>query len=116
MAAARHPAMSRDQLAIIGHHAWHSPAELRHAGGDFRHLVRAVDFGIAGIGAQPVERPSLDLARCEDQVHGAVLIRGRADVPTRAGNMASDRIGIRDVGKTKTPARFILRAQFFNDL
>jgi hypothetical protein len=50
-------------------------------------------LGIAGIGAQPVERPSLDLARREDEVHGAVLeIRG----------------------KMKTPARGILRAQIFD--
>jgi len=33
----------------------------------------------------------------------------------RADNLASDRIGVRDVGETKTPARDILRAQFFDD-
>jgi hypothetical protein len=33
----------------------------------------------------------------------------------RAGNMASDMIGVRDVGETRTPARVILRAQFFDD-
>jgi hypothetical protein len=32
-----------------------------------------VRLGIAGIGAQPVDRPSLDLARREDKVHGAGL-------------------------------------------
>jgi hypothetical protein len=36
-------------------------------------------------------------------------------MPMRAGNMASDRIGVRDVWKTKTPARDILRAQNFDD-
>jgi hypothetical protein len=105
-----------DQLAIVSHHAAHGPAKLRHAGGDLGHLIGAMDLGVAGIGAQPVERPSLDLDRCEDQVHWAALIRGRADVPTHAGNMASDRIGVRDVGETKTPARVILQAQFFNDV
>jgi hypothetical protein len=33
----------------------------------------------------------------------------------RAGNMASDRIGVRDVRETKTPARGYLRALFFDD-
>jgi len=33
---------------------------------------------------------------------GEVLIRGRADVPKLAGNMASDRIGVRDVGENKS--------------
>jgi hypothetical protein len=40
---------------------------------------------------------------------------GQADMPMRAGNMASDRIGVRDVGETKTPARGILQAQNFDD-
>lgn len=47
----QHPAMPGDQLAIVGHHAGHGPAELGHAGGDPRHLIGAVDLGIAGIGA-----------------------------------------------------------------
>jgi hypothetical protein len=62
--------MPGDQLTIIGHHAGDGPAELGHAGGDLRHLVRAVNLGIAGVRTQPVERPSLYLARCKDQVHG----------------------------------------------
>ena len=66
-------AVPGDQLAIVGHHAGHGPAELRHAGGDLRHLVLAVHLGIAGIGAQPVDRPRLDLAWREDKVHGAGL-------------------------------------------
>ena len=94
----------------------HGPAELRHASRDIGHLIGAVELGVAGIGPQPVERPSLDLARCKHQVHGAVLIWGRADVPMRAGNMASDRIEARDVGETKTPVRYLLRAQFLDDL
>jgi hypothetical protein len=32
-----------------------------------------VHLGIAGIGAQPVDRPRLDLAWREDKVHGAGL-------------------------------------------
>jgi hypothetical protein len=63
-----------------------------------------VDLGVARVEAQPVNRPSLNLALREDQVHLAVLIWGRADVPTLAGKMAGDRIGVRDVGETKTPA------------
>jgi hypothetical protein len=74
-----------------------------------------VDLGVAGIGTQPVNRPGLDLARSKDQVHGTAFIWGRADVPMRAGNMASDRIGVRDVGETKMPARGYLRALFFDD-
>jgi hypothetical protein len=73
-----------------------------------------VDLGIAGIGAQPVNRPSLDLARRKDQVHWAALIWGRADVPEGAGRRAGDRIGIRDMGKNEKaregiPAGAILR-------
>jgi hypothetical protein len=33
----------------------------------------------------------------------------------RAGNMASDRIGVSDVGETEKPARGYLRALFFDD-
>ena len=40
---------------------------------------------------------------------------GRADVPMRAAVLVSDRIRIRDVGKTKAPARGFLRALFFDD-
>jgi hypothetical protein len=36
-------------------------------------------------------------------------------MPMRAGNMASNRIGVRDVGKTKAPERGVLRALFFDD-
>jgi len=107
--------MPGDQLSVVSHHAGHSPAELRHTGRDLGHLVGAMDLGIAGIGAQPIKRPRLDLARCKDQVHQVVLIWGRAGMPTRAGNMASDMIGVRDVGETKMPARGCLRAIFFDD-
>ena len=65
--------MARDQFAIVGHHAGHGPAELGHAGGDLRHLLVAMDLGIAGIGAQPGNRPGFDLARREHEVHGAGL-------------------------------------------
>jgi hypothetical protein len=37
---------------------------------------------------------------------------GQADMPMRAGSMASDRIGVRDVGETKMPARGYLRALY----
>jgi len=40
---------------------------------------------------------------------------GRADVPMRAAVLVSDRIRIRDVGKTKAPERGFLRALFFDD-
>ena len=69
----QHPAMSGDQLAIVGDHAGHGPAELGHAGRDLGHLIGAVDLGIAGIRAQPVNRPRLDLAWREDKVHEHVL-------------------------------------------
>ena len=83
-----------DQFAIVGHHAGHGPAELRHAGSDLRHLVVAVHLGIAGIGAQPVDRPGLDLARREDEVHGVGLGMWRV--------------------RKKAPARGFLRALFFD--
>jgi hypothetical protein len=42
----QHPAVPGDQLAVVGHHAGHGPAELRHAGGDLRDLVVAVHLGV----------------------------------------------------------------------
>ncbi|SDE95623.1 hypothetical protein SAMN05421538_11726 [Paracoccus isoporae] len=39
--------MPRDQFAIVGRHAGHGLAELRHAGSNLRHLVIAVHPGIA---------------------------------------------------------------------
>ncbi|SNS83963.1 hypothetical protein SAMN04488078_103619 [Antarctobacter heliothermus] len=33
----------------------------------------------------------------------------------RTGSMASDKIGVRDVGKKKAPERGFLRALFFDD-
>ena len=69
----KHPAMARDQLAVVGNHAGHGPAELGHAGSNFGHLVVAMNLGIAGIGAQPGNRPGLYLARREDEVHGMGL-------------------------------------------
>jgi hypothetical protein len=36
-------------------------------------------------------------------------------MPTRAGNMASNRIGVCDVEETKRPAREYLRATFLDD-
>lgn len=111
----QHPAMPRDRLAIVGHHAGHSPAELRHAAGDLRDLVGAMDLGIEGIGAQPVKRPSLDLARREDQVHGWFSSgAGRACRCAQATGPASVS-GSATGEKTKAPARAILRALFFDD-
>ena len=40
---------------------------------------------------------------------------GQADTTMRALDDASDRIGVRDVGETKRPAREYLRATFFDD-
>ena len=68
--------LARDQLAVVGNHAGYGPVELRHAGCDLRHLVVAVQLGVSGVGAQPVDWPALDLARREGEVHGAGLWRG----------------------------------------
>lgn len=82
----KHPAMARDQLAVVGNHAGHGPAELGHAGSNFGHLVVAMNLGIAGIGAQPGNRPGLYLARREDEVHGMGLrMRGRKMKSAREG-------------------------------
>ena len=108
----QHPAMPGDQFAIVGHHAGHGPAELRHAGRELGHLIGAVDLGIAGIGPQSVERPSLDLARREDQVHGVAFIWGRADKPMRTLADASVRIGIRDVGENESAREGYLPGAF----
>src|SRR5690606_10644018 len=69
----QHSAVPRDQFAVVGHHAGHGPTELGHAGSDLGHLVVAMRLGIAGIGAQPGNRPRLYLARREDEVHGMGL-------------------------------------------
>lgn len=74
----KHPAMSRNQLAVVRDHARDRPAELRHAGRDLGHLVIRMDLGIAGIGAQPIDRPGLDLARSEDNFHECSDGAGRA--------------------------------------
>ena len=79
--SAQHP--HKRQVEILGH------------GRDLRHLVVAMHLGKAGIGVQPGNRPSLDLARREDEVHGAGL-------------------GMWGL-KTKAPARGFLRALFFDD-
>lgn len=102
----QHPAMPRDQLAIVGHHAGHGPAELRHAGGDLRDLVGAVDLCVSGIWAQPVERLSLDLTAHstedghEDQAHGAAL-SGKQTCRSALG-YTSDTIRIREVGENES--------------
>ena len=57
--SAQHP--HKRQVEILGH------------GRDLRHLVVAMHLGKAGIGVQPGNRPSLDLARREDEVHGMRL-------------------------------------------
>jgi hypothetical protein len=110
---AANPAVPGDQFTIVGQQAGHGPAELCHAGSDLGHLVRAVDLGIASIGAEPVDRPSFNLARRKDQVNG-VALSGRRTSRSALGD-ASVRIGIRNVGKSKAPARGVLRAQFFDD-
>ena len=97
----QHPAMPGDQLAIIGHHARHGPAELGHAGCDLGHLVVVVDLGIASIGPQPVDRSRLDLAWRKDKVHGGglnLVEGGHADARRR---MPSGQIGVGDLGEIK---------------
>ena len=59
---------------MLADHAGYGPAKLRHACGDLGHLVVAVNFGVVGVGPQPINRPRLDLAWREDKVHGAVLV------------------------------------------
>jgi len=73
-----HPAMARDQLAILGHEARHRPAELEHAGGDSGHLFGAVLLGITRIGAQPLKRPVRHLIGREGQVHFGSVSAGLA--------------------------------------
>jgi len=73
-----------------------------HASCDLGHLVGAVDLGISDIGAQPVNRPSFDLARRKDQVHGAVLNLGSADTTMRVAKSGNGKIWIRDVGKNES--------------
>ncbi len=76
-----HPAMPRDQLTVLADEAGHGPAELRHAGGDLRHLVRAMRLGIAGIGLELGQRPHLDPIRGKTQRHRRVIPRIRMDAP-----------------------------------
>jgi hypothetical protein len=58
-----------------------------------RHVCRPAQGSGPCLGPQPINRPRLDLAWREDKVHGAVLVWDRADMPMRAGNIASDTIG-----------------------
>ena len=66
----QHPAVTRDQLAVLGHEAGHGPAELGHAGGELRDLVGAVHLRVLRVGLQALERPLLDPLRSEAQRHG----------------------------------------------
>ena len=61
--------MAGNQLSVVGHQARNRPAELRHAGSNFRDLILPVHLCILGIGTQALKRPRLDLARCESKVH-----------------------------------------------
>lgn len=77
--SAQHP--HKRQVEILGH------------GHDLRHLVVAMHLGKAGIGVQPGNWPSLDLARREDEVHGVRIgMRGgeikKAPVRGASGNLA----------------------------
>jgi len=106
--------MPSDQLAVVGHHAGNGPAELGHARGDLGDLVCAVDFGIAGIRAQPVNRPRLNLARREDEVHrGSSHLRqgGRADACGQHGQRQDrgPRCGGNENARDGIPAGAILR-------
>ncbi len=57
----QHAVVPCDQFAVVGHHAGHGPAELRHVDPNLRHLIGAVDLGIAGIGASRLMRTALSL-------------------------------------------------------
>ena len=70
--------MAHDQLALGGHKDRHSPAELDHAGGDLRDLIRIVGLGISGVGFQPGERPVFNPARQQWRVHAASLFTFRS--------------------------------------
>jgi len=109
----QHPAMPGDQFTIVGHQARHGPAELGHAGRDLGDLVRAVDLGIARIGAQPVDRPGFNLARRKDQVHRVAFMWDRADMPMRAGRCQrldqDPRCGEMENAREGCPPRAILR-------
>ena len=65
----QHPAMARDQLAVVGNQARHGPAELRHASSDLRDLVRAMRLRVFCIGLELGQRPGLDRVRGKAQGH-----------------------------------------------
>jgi hypothetical protein len=62
--------MARDQLPVLGDEAGHGPAELGHAGGDLRDLVRPVRLRVLRVGLEARQRPHLDRVRGEAQRHG----------------------------------------------
>ena len=95
--------MPGDQLAIVGHHAGYGPAKLCHAGGDLGDLVRAVDLGIARIGAQPINWLGFNLAWRKHQVHGVAFILGRAETTIRAGRCQRQDRDLRCQEKRKRP-------------
>ena len=65
-----HASLFASVAAIRKKAGGHGPAETRHAGRDARDLIGTVHLGVPGIGAQPLDRPELDLARRKGEVHG----------------------------------------------
>ena len=74
----QHPAMARDQLAVLGNKAGHRPAELGHAGSNLCDLVSTMGLGVAGIGLQARELPMLDALRSEAEGHAGFPVAGWA--------------------------------------
>ncbi len=65
-----HPAVARDQFAVLADEAGHGPTELGHAGGDLRDLVCAMRLRVLRVGLEARQRPGLDRVRGEAQRHG----------------------------------------------
>jgi len=100
-----HPAMARDQLAVLGHETGHGPAELGHAGGKLCDLVRAVLLGVAGIGLQTRKRPLLNPLGGEGEGHAGFPGSEWHLGPTAPGfTLPGERQGTRIVERMALPA------------
>jgi hypothetical protein len=71
----QHATMARDQLTVVGNQARHGPAELGHARGDLRDLIRAMRLRVLRVGLEPGQRPHLDRVRGKAQGHSVRLNR-----------------------------------------
>ncbi len=95
LAGGQHAPVAGNQHAALVHQHRHRPAPLAHTGRDLGDLRLAVRARVAGVGHEPLERPTLHLVR-RPVLHDYPLcsIRGH-ESPTRRRFRAQDRRSFR---------------------